>query len=146
MENVRGKAEIMRRPYGQREQAYPMVDVEVYDQREPACRMMDVEVCYVTRTYLTRHGAGPFPEECGKDEINPDMRDLTNVPNPHQGTLRYGRLDEKAFIRRIREDFDRLIAEYSASSSTPSICSGKISFRIFSSGVQNARLRPIRVS
>ena len=106
MENVRGKAEIMRRPYDQRKPAYPMVDVEVYDQREPAYPMMDVEVCYVTRTYLTRHGAGPFPEECGKDEINPDMIDLTNVPNPHQGTLRYGRLDEKAFIRRIREDFD----------------------------------------
>ena len=92
--------------YDQRKPACPMVDVEVYDQREPACRMMDVEVCYVTRTYLTRHGAGPFPEECGKDEINPDMRDLTNVPNPHQGTLRYGRLEENAFIRRIREDFD----------------------------------------
>ena len=66
----------------------------------------DVEVCYVTRTYLTRHGAGPFSEECTKEEINPDMKDLTNVPNPHQGTLRYGFLDEKSFLRRIREDFD----------------------------------------
>ena len=66
----------------------------------------DVEVCFVTRTYLTRHGAGPFREECGKDEINPDMTDLTNVPNPHQGTLRYGKLDIGTFLRRIREDFD----------------------------------------
>jgi len=68
--------------------------------------VMDVEVCYVTRTYLTRHGAGPFKEECGKDEINPDMKDLTNVPNPHQGTLRYGKPDVAAFLRRIREDYD----------------------------------------
>jgi len=66
----------------------------------------DIEVCYVTRTYLTRHGAGPFKEECRKDEINPDMKDLTNVPNPHQGTLRYGKPDIATFLRRIREDFD----------------------------------------
>lgn len=69
-------------------------------------RKMDVEVCYVTRTYLTRHGAGPFKEECRKDEINPEMKDLTNVPNPHQGTLRYGKLDIDTFLRRIREDYD----------------------------------------
>ncbi|MCR5148538.1 MAG: adenylosuccinate synthetase [Eubacterium sp.] len=67
---------------------------------------LQVEVCYVTRTYLTRHGAGPFPEECSKDEINPTMVDMTNVPNPHQGTLRYGKLDAKDFIRRIVNDFD----------------------------------------
>ena len=68
--------------------------------------IIDVEVCYVTRTYLTRHGAGRFDEECEKAEINASMVDRTNVPNPHQGTLRYGRLDEKAFLRRIREDYD----------------------------------------
>ena len=66
----------------------------------------EAECCYVTRTYLTRHGAGPFAEECPKEEINADMVDLTNVPNPHQGTIRYGKLDEKALLKRIREDFD----------------------------------------
>ncbi len=60
----------------------------------------------MTRTYLTRHGAGRFDQECPKAEINPAMVDLTNVPNPYQGTIRYGKLDEKALIRRIREDFD----------------------------------------
>ena len=65
-----------------------------------------VEVCYVTRTYLTRHGAGRFDEECDKAEINPDMVDLTNVPNPHQGTIRYGLIDKTALQKRIREDFD----------------------------------------
>ena len=39
-------------------------------------------------------------------EINPDMVDLTNVPNPHQGTLRYGKLDKEGFLKRIRNDFD----------------------------------------
>ena len=52
-----------------------------------------VEVCYVTRTYLTRHGAGRLDGECEKKEINPDMVDQTNVPNPFQGTLRYAKLD-----------------------------------------------------
>ena len=65
----------------------------------------DVEVCYVTRTYLTRHGAGPFEGECPKNEINPHMTDMTNVPNGYQGTLRYGRLDVKSLRERINADF-----------------------------------------
>lgn len=65
----------------------------------------DSEVCYVTRTYLTRHGAGRLDGECDKAEINPDMQDLTNVPNPHQGTLRYAKLDEKSLEERILKDF-----------------------------------------
>jgi len=66
----------------------------------------DIEVCYVSRTYMTRHGAGPFAEECSKEEINKDMVDITNVPNIHQGTIRYGFLDAKAMKRRCREDYD----------------------------------------
>lgn len=64
-----------------------------------------VEVCYVTRTYLTRHGAGPFPGECEKDEIDPLMTDNTNVPNVYQGAIRYGRLDIESFRYRIAADF-----------------------------------------
>ena len=64
------------------------------------------EVVYVTRSYLTRHGAGPFPTECPKEEINPDMEDRTNVPNPHQQTLRYGRFDGEAVLGRIRADLE----------------------------------------
>ena len=65
----------------------------------------DIEVCYVTRTYLTRHGAGRLDGECNKSEINPDMQDLTNIPNPHQGTLRYAKLDEDLLKERILKDF-----------------------------------------
>ena len=65
---------------------------------------LNIEVCYVTRTYLTRHGAGPFPTECSKDEINPEMYDKTNVPNPHQDTLRYGKLDVDELYQRIITD------------------------------------------
>lgn len=64
-----------------------------------------VEVCYVTRSYLTRHGAGPFEGECSKDEINPAMTDKTNVPNGYQGTLRYGKLSISELRERIDADF-----------------------------------------
>ena len=66
----------------------------------------DIEVCYVTRTYMTRHGAGRFDSECSKDEINPNMVDLTNVPNEFQGTLRYGKLDLNDLKNHIEKDFD----------------------------------------
>ena len=66
----------------------------------------DIEVCYVTRTYMTRHGAGKFNSECSKDEINPNMVDLTNVPNEFQGTLRYGKLDLNDLKNRIENDFN----------------------------------------
>ena len=66
----------------------------------------DIEACYVTRTYMTRHGAGRFDTECSKDEINSNMVDLTNVPNEFQGTLRYGKLDLNDLKNRIEKDFD----------------------------------------
>lgn len=69
---------------------------------------IDIEVCYVTRSYMTRHGAGAFPTECDKDEINADMFDQTNVPNPHQDTLRYGKLDVEDLIKRCNADVNGL--------------------------------------
>lgn len=53
----------------------------------------NVEFCYVTRTYMTRHGAGRFVTECDKSLINPDMVDETNGWNQFQDNLRYGQLD-----------------------------------------------------
>lgn len=51
----------------------------------------NTEICYVTRTYVTRHGAGFLPNECGSDEINTDMHDITNIPNDWQETMRFAR-------------------------------------------------------
>lgn len=65
----------------------------------------DVEVCYVTRTYLTRHGAGRFDEECDKSVINASMDDRTNVPNPYQGAIRYGLLNYDELLKRVHSDF-----------------------------------------
>ena len=65
---------------------------------------IDVEVCYITRTYLTRHGSGEFCQECEKEKINKDMFDKTNVHNNFQGTIRYGYIDLSELIERIEKD------------------------------------------
>ena len=58
------------------------------------------EACYVTRSYITKHGGGPFPE------LNSDIffSDETNQPNQYQGTLKFGNLNESELMRRISED------------------------------------------
>jgi len=62
-----------------------------------------VEIVYVTRTYMTRHGAGPFPTEL-PDKPYPGIEDLTNVPNLYQGALRYGLLDLDFLAKTVRGD------------------------------------------
>lgn len=66
----------------------------------------NAEVCYVTRSYLTRHGLGGMEDEVHKNEINKDMVDKTNVFNEFQGGLRYGNLALKEQENRITKDFD----------------------------------------
>lgn len=60
---------------------------------------------YVTRTYVTRHGNGPFPEE----DVSLVFEDRTNVPNEWQGTLRYGRLNTEELMQRIERDVENYI-------------------------------------
>lgn len=59
---------------------------------------MQTEPIYVTRTYLTRHGAGDFEE---KDIGTFD--DKTNVPNEYQGSMRYGKLGLD-ILQRVKMD------------------------------------------
>ena len=66
------------------------------------------EVCYVSRSYTTRHGIGTLEEEAKKSEINADMIDKTNVPNEFQGILRYGYLADKEQQQRIAKDWERI--------------------------------------
>lgn len=54
--------------------------------------LANFDVIYVTRAYMTRHGAGPFPTEGPLDEYFPEMFDETNIDHPFQGKLRYGLL------------------------------------------------------
>lgn len=64
------------------------------------------EVVYVTRAYMTRHGAGDFnyPPIC---ESSYNIVDLTNVPNDSQGIMRFGKHEfYNDVYRRIRSDVD----------------------------------------
>lgn len=50
-----------------------------------------IEPWYVTRWYLTRHGAGPLPFDYNDPEFN--TKDMTNIPNKYQGIMRYAPLN-----------------------------------------------------
>lgn len=63
------------------------------------------EVLYVSRAYLTRHGIGDLEGEVCKAEINANMLDKTNVPNPFQGSLRYGFDAQNEMKERIKKDY-----------------------------------------
>lgn len=58
----------------------------------------DINVYYVTRSYTTRHGAGPLPFELRLPGMKPfsKIEDKTNITGEWQGSLRFGyiNLDE----------------------------------------------------
>lgn len=65
-----------------------------------------VDVHYATRPYLTRHGAGPLAGELAGPPF-PAIVDQTNIPNPHQGSLRFALLDPAALTSFIAADLGR---------------------------------------
>lgn len=75
---------------------------------------VETEICYVTRPYLTRHGAGKLPNECSRESVGAKI-DLTNHENEWQGALRYGKLDWEELLNRCRDDYRKagLFAEQS---------------------------------
>ena len=74
----------------------------------------DIELAYISRTYMTRHGAGRFETECDKMILNPIMEDKNNITNPFQGKLRYGELNINGLNQRINEDAEKLKNEFNA--------------------------------
>ncbi|OJT95223.1 MAG: adenylosuccinate synthase [Rhizobium sp. 63-7] len=62
-----------------------------------------IDAHYVTRCYVTRHGAGPLAHEAG-GLAGIDMVDPTNAPNAWQGTLRLAPLDLAVLRAAIAHD------------------------------------------
>ncbi len=62
-----------------------------------------LDVIYMTRAYLTRHGAGPLLNEVPKLAFA-DVVDPTNLPNPWQGALRLAPLDLDLLRATIVDD------------------------------------------
>jgi adenylosuccinate synthase len=67
----------------------------------------NLEVCYVSRTYMTRHGVGRFETECNKSDLNPMMIDESNPTNEFQGNLRYGELIPEQLLNRVHNDINK---------------------------------------
>lgn len=83
--------------------------LEELNDSEADFTAFSLEIIYVSRTYVTRHGAGRLDYECTKEEINPEMEDCTNVPNPWQDALRYAKHPSgEEFFRYIRKDLNYL--------------------------------------
>jgi adenylosuccinate synthase len=68
----------------------------------PQFQLQELSVTYVTRTYLTRHGAGPLIGECDWQ-----FSDRTNLPNRFQDQLRFAPLDWTAVQKSVEMDFNR---------------------------------------
>jgi adenylosuccinate synthase len=65
-----------------------------------------IRALYMTRSYRTRHGAGPLPFE--RDlSVEFDIVDATNAPNDWQGRIRTAPLDPAILRGMIRADLDR---------------------------------------
>lgn len=66
------------------------------------------ELVYVSRTYVTRHGAGPLPAEIKDYNCLEMWEDQTNIPNPWQGSLRWARhqgIDD--FLEPVQKDLEK---------------------------------------
>jgi adenylosuccinate synthase len=78
--------------------------IEIANQLE----LTDLDVHYVTRTYFTRHGAGPLPDELPGPPW-PTCVDTTNVTHPFQGSLRYAAFDSVEFAGRVQKDLSEAV-------------------------------------
>ncbi len=65
-----------------------------------------LDCVYTTRAYATRHGAGYLPYELPAKPYA-KIEDATNLPNPHQDSLRFGWLDLDLLSTTIAADYER---------------------------------------
>lgn len=62
----------------------------------------EIDTYYVSRTYLTRHGAGYLPAETSAMKY----ADNTNLDHPYQGKIRFAPLDPAGLQQRCHADAD----------------------------------------
>lgn len=84
-----------------------LYNITRYLLRKAGLENEKIDVYYITRSYLTRHGAGPLSYELSS-EYKPYgyIEDRTNINNEFQGSLRFSYLDNYALYSRIKNDFD----------------------------------------
>lgn len=67
-----------------------------------------VDIYYMSRCYMTRHGAGPLMGEL-LEKPYARVEDQTNIPNEYQGALRFGYMDFDLLAREIKKDLKNII-------------------------------------
>ncbi|MBO5386635.1 MAG: adenylosuccinate synthetase, partial [Lachnospiraceae bacterium] len=68
-----------------------------------------IEVCFVSRSYKTKHGAGEFFEEDSEIQNQYGLYDRTNQPNQYQGTLRYGKINIGRMKKLMVEQLNHVV-------------------------------------
>lgn len=66
--------------------------------------MTEVDVYYLSRVYLSKHGAGPLPDEV-EELIGVEVIDETNKKHDYQGSLRFAPLNHQELLDRTDIDF-----------------------------------------
>lgn len=106
----------------------------------------ETEIVYITRSYVTRHGAGPLPYENPEQPYTYGCHDRTNIHNEWQGSIRsapHGNPPE--FTEAVRADLAgcRLSAEVSLfvthlneSDGCIVAAGGRVPVREYSSGIR----------
>lgn len=89
-------------------QAMAEILVRRHGRLDAAPQDVELNPVYVTRVYLTRHGAGFLDHEddfiCDRELV-----DLTNKPNQWQGTFRYAPLNLPQLAHFIKSDYTRAV-------------------------------------
>lgn len=67
----------------------------------------NANIFYMSRCYITKHGAGPMPNELLSEPYS-KVIDATNIPNEFQGRLRYKYLDFDLLCSQINNDLKNL--------------------------------------
>ncbi len=70
-------------------------------------RVPAVDIYYMSRCYMTRHGAGPMAGELIHKPYE-GVVDLTNIPNEYQGALRFAYMDFDLLTREIKKDMKNI--------------------------------------
>ena len=79
------------------------------DQEYQICK---VTLNYISRTYLTKHGAGDFKEQVEFGYDHPTFIDKTNIYNQWQEDLRFAKLDYNQLFQRCNDDLEMFKKTY----------------------------------
>ena len=98
------------------------------------------EAIYVTRTYVTKHGAGPLPHEFKTNDWADLETDMTNLYNEWQGDIRYAsHVSTHDFLLPVTNDIKDINIKPSLAITHMNETGGKMLFENESLDLKNLR-------